>query len=304
MSTFEFIELYISYFTTEKGISRVHLTNFICDLYKHLEQSNHYSITKSKLKAIIKNTFGFELEIEILSPIITPYKQWYKLSTTNFEKYFIAKKLSTADNSEIYKKEILDYLMDSFDDIEILDFLQTADKSKLWNWFINPEIDRLLKTIDFTDDKSIALSFINFFQIEFELSWNRKERTLEIWSSSNSESHFENIFQFINIEFFISDFESYFEIGMQTNETHKRLFININSQKDIYSVLIKTIPSKTVNSWLNNEQETIFEIKLSDFITSSNNYQLLEDVGLVKYIKQILQNVKYARTANSSLAKW
>ncbi|MBK7700503.1 MAG: hypothetical protein IPJ39_18150 [Saprospiraceae bacterium] len=194
--------------------------------------------------------------------------------------------------------------MDSFDDIEILDFLQTADKSKLWNWFINPEIDRLLKTIDFTDDKSIALSFINFFQIEFELSWNRKERTLEIWSSSNSESHFENIFQFINIEFFISDFESYFEIGMQTNETHKRLFININSQKDIYSVLIKTIPSKTVNSWLNNEQETIFEIKLSDFITSSNNYQLLEDVGLVKYIKQILQNVKYARTANSSLAKW
>ncbi|MBK6498043.1 MAG: hypothetical protein IPG00_07685 [Saprospiraceae bacterium] len=91
---------------------------------------------------------------------------------------------------------------------------------------------------------------------------------------------------------------------MQTNETHKRLFININSQKDIYSVLIKTIPSKTVNSWLNNEQETIFEIKLSDFITSSNNYQLLEDVGLVKYIKQILQNVKYARTANSSLAKW
>ncbi len=304
LSTFEFIELYISYFTTEKGISRVHLTNFICDLYKHLEQSNHYSITKSKLKAIIKNTFGFELEIEILSPIITPYKQWYKLSTTNFEKYFIAKKLSTADNSEIYKKEILDYLMDSFDDIEILDFLQTADKSKLWNWFINPEIDRLLKTIDFTDDKSIALSFINFFQIEFELSWNRKERTLEIWSSSNSESHFENIFQFINIEFFISDFESYFEIGMQTNETHKRLFININSQKDIYSVLIKTIPSKTVNSWLNNEQETIFEIKLSDFITSSNNYQLLEDVGLVKYIKQILQNVKYARTANSSLAKW
>lgn len=298
LSAFEFIELYISYFTTEKEISRVHLTNFVCELYKHLEWSNHFSITKPKLKVIIKNTFGFDLKIEILKPIIIPYNQWYRLSSTNFKKYFVAKKLSTTDNSEIYKEEVLDYLLDNFDDIEILDFLQIADKSKLWNWFIDSEIDRLLKPIDFTDDKSIVLSFINFFQPEFDLCWNKKEKTLKIWSGSNSESHFENIFQFIGIEFFISDFETYFEIGMHTDETLNKLFININSQKKIYSVVTKTIPLKTVNSWIANEQETIFEIKLSDFITLSNNYQLLEDVGIVKYIKHTLQNIKYARTAN------
>ncbi|WP_300674694.1 hypothetical protein [Soonwooa sp.] len=303
LSTFEFIELYISYLTTQKDISKVILTNFIYELYKHLEQSNHYSITKSKLKVIIKETFGFDLEIEILSPIIIPYNQWYKLSSSKFEKYFIAKKLSTIDSSEVYKADVLSYLWNSFEDIEIIDFLQIADKSKLWDWFINLEIDRLMKTIDFTDDKSTTLSFINFFQPKFDLSWSKEKKTLETWGSSNSEFHFENIFQFIGIEFFISDFESYFEIKVHKEETLKRLFININSQKNIYTAVIKTIPPRTGNSWITNEKATIFEVKLSDFIASSNNYQLLEDVGLVKYIKHLLQNVKNARTANIVLVK-
>ncbi len=73
LSTFEFIDLYISEFTNDKSISSKHLINFFFEVNKHLEQSNHYSITKSNLNAIAKDTFGFELKIELLSPIIGSY---------------------------------------------------------------------------------------------------------------------------------------------------------------------------------------------------------------------------------------
>lgn len=299
LSTFEFIDLYISEFTNDKSISSKHLINFFFEVNKHLEQSNHYSITKSNLNAIAKDTFGFDLKIELLSPIIVSYHHWYKLSSIYFEWYFVAKKLSNTQNQELYKEELQDYLLNNYYNIEIFDFIESANESKLWEWFINPELDRLLKAIDFTDDKSIILSFINFFQIEFDLSWNKKAKILEINGGSNSEYHYENIFQWMNIEFYISDFENYFEVGIHANETFERLCMDINMQKDIYNVVTKTIPAKIVNSFITNEEETIFEIKLLDFITSLHNYNLMEKVGLVKYIKQIVKKIINVQLANN-----
>src|SRR5690606_23494264 len=192
VDTYHLIDLYFEKHAKEIDVRSESMAGFYYQVLNKLEQSNYYSITKSKLNLLIKNLTLAKLDIEDLSPIIVPYKSWYKFSANVLEKYFLARYIYAITDDNQFKEQIIDVSDEPYDN-QILEFLQSIDKKKLWDFYIIPELKRLIEYIDFTNEKTVALSFINFFAIEFDLTWNQKEKTFDTFGSSFREAHF-NLF--------------------------------------------------------------------------------------------------------------
>lgn len=295
LNLYNFIDSYFMHYSNQIGIDLNILSNFYFNVYSELEQPNHYSITGKKLRSLLKNSNLNELTIEKLSPIIVPYKSWYTFSIKILEKYFLAKHIHSLIDGSDFKEVIIEHLVDDFEDNQILEFLQSINKVQLWESYIFPELDRLIENIDFKDEKSTVLSFIDFFKIEFELTCNKNNKTFETFSGSNCESQFENILSFCNIEFFTSDFEVYFNEEYHTDDTILKLGINTKVVKKLYQTVVKTIDQKESRSLATDESVTIFEIILFDFLQNDENYQIIKRVGMVNYVLQIIDKIKYVR---------
>lgn len=294
MDTYHLIDVYFENHSKEIGVRSELLASFYYQVFNELEQSDSYSITKSKLKNLLitKSTLT-KLTIDDLSPIIVPYKSWYKFSTNVLGKYFLARHIYAITDDYLFKEQIIDAhaLFDPYDN-QILEFLESIDKERLWNFYIIPEFSRLIEYINFTNEKTIALSFINFFAIEFDLCWNQKEKTFDTFSSSCGESHFENILSFCNIEFYTSDFEIYFEAEYQGESTVNRLNINTKVVKKLNQKVLKTVQQKNGRYFGTHEPVTLFEVKLFDFLQSENNYQIAHEIGMITYIGQVIEKIK------------
>lgn len=124
-----------------------------------------------------------------------------------------------------------------------------------------------------------------------------------------SNSYYEHILLFCNKKFYVSDFETYFEKDFQDSETILRLSLNVTIVNELYKRVISTISKRKVRSIMDEKPITIFEIRLSDFLKSDENYKTLKDIGMVKYafdlvqtIKEIIENKK-VRTANNVYKK-
>lgn len=302
IDNYHLIDIYFEHYSERIGAQSELLASFYYLVFNELEQSNSYSITKSKLNLLITKSTLIKLTIDDLSPIIVPYKSWYKFSANVLGRYFLARHIYAITDDYLFKEQIIyaHALFDPYDN-QILEFLQSIDKKRLWNFYIITELNRLINQIDFTSEKTMALSFINFFTIEFDLCWNEKEKTFDTFSSSCGESHFENILSFCNIEFYTSDFEIYFEEEYQDADTIKRLNINTKIVKKLNQIVLKTIQSKKGRYIGTDEPVTFYEIKLFDFLKSEKNYQIACEVEMICYITQVIEKIKACTIVNNSL---
>lgn len=296
------IEVYFEHYSERIGVRSELLASFYYQIFNELEQLESYSITKSKLNLLITKSTLTKLTIDDLSPIIVPYKSWYKFSANALEKYFLVRNIYVITDDIQFKEQIIDaHALFAPYDNQILEFLQSIDKERLWDCYIVPELRKLIDQIDFTNDKTMVLSFINFFAIEFELDWNKKEKTFDSLGSSFRESHFENILSFCNIEFYISDFETYFEEEYQGDDTIKRLNINTKIVKKLNQTVLKNVQSKKGRYFGTDEPVTFYEIKLFDFLKPEENYQIAHEVGMICYITQVIEKIKTYTIVNGSL---
>jgi len=289
--TYHLIDLYFENHSQKIQADVQDLTNLYYQITNELEQSNQYSITGPKLSLLVRNSNLAVLAIESLAPIIIPYKNWYKFSASVFETYFLAKHIFAVTDNNQFKEEIINVNIDP-DDNHFFEFLQLIDRKRLWDFYIIPELNRLIGEIDFTDQKSMALSFVDFFKIEFELDWDQKERSFDTWGSSCSEAHFEGIFPLCSVGFYPSDFEIYFEEAYQTEDAIKRLNINTKVVKALVQAVRKTISTQDYYpDWL-DEPAKVYEIKLADFLQSENNYQIACEIGMITYIARVIGKIK------------
>jgi DNA polymerase III delta prime subunit len=291
IDTYRLIDLYFEHYSKQINVESQLLVNFYYQVLQELEQSNCYCTTKSKLNSILKNCTLTELGIEKLSPIIVPQKNWFKFGSSIFKNYILTRYIYAITDDSHFKERIIDISIDEPCDNDVLSFLQTLDKKRLFEQYIIPELNRLVEHIDFTNERTKALSFIKFFDIDFDLDWNKKEKTFDTSSSSCSESHFENILSFSNIEFYTSDFETYFEEEYQGESTVSRLNINTKIVKKLKQAVLETIEPKNRQSFITGEPVSLFEIKLSSFLQKEKNYQIAREIGIIDYIDQIIEKI-------------
>lgn len=291
LDTYRLIDLFFENHSRKIKADARELANLYYQITDELEQANQYSITAPKLNLLVQNSNLAELTIERLAPIIIPYKSWYKFSASVFETFFLAKHLSTVTDNNQFKEEIVNVYIDPDDD-QFFEFLQSIDRKRLWDFYIIPELNRLIGQIDFTDQKSMALSFTDFFKIGFELNWDQKERSFDTWSSSCSEAHFEGIFPICGVKFYLGDFETYFEEEYQTEDAIKRLNINPKVVKALVQTVRKTISTQDYHpDWLDDPAK-VYEIKLADFLQPEKNYQIACEIGMITYIMEVIGKIK------------
>lgn len=291
LDTYHLIDLYFQNHSRKIEADARELANLYYQISNELKQANQYSITTPKLSLLVQNSNLAGLTIERLVPIIIPYKNWYKFSASVFQTYFLTKHLSTVIDNNQFKEQVRNVPTHP-DDNEFLEFLQSINRKRLWDFYIIPELNRLIGQIDFTDQKSMALSFINFFEIEFELTWDKQTRSFDTWGSSCSEAHFEGIFPLCSIEFYLSDFETYFEEVYQNKDAIKRLYINTKIVKALVQAVRKTISIQEYHPrWLDEPAE-VYEIKLAEFLQPEANYKIACEIGVVTYVAQVIGKIK------------
>ena len=290
LSTYQIVDEFFNYHCHQ---IRVDPQAFIKTTYRiidELKQSNSYSITKSRIAQILKETELQNVRIEDFSPILIPYKNWYRFSHSDIKTYIITKYINCIETGQ-FSELVTEYLWEP-DDNRILDFLQNANRDKTWAFYIIPELERLLDSINFTNEQTVLLSFSDFFSVEFELLWEKKEKRFDTFSASNSESHYENLLHFCGIYFYVSEFETYFENDYQHGEVITKLSINTKIVGKLYKRVIETVPKKTSRYLLSEDSVTVFEIKLSDFLKSEENLAIARDIGMVSYVSDIVGRIK------------
>ncbi|MFN6945829.1 MAG: restriction endonuclease [Cytophagaceae bacterium] len=306
LDTCQLLDLYIKYYCNKNNIEKDCLIKIGFRIIEELNQTDHYSITKSKINEIIKELKLLNFQIKDLSPVIIPYKNWFRFSHSDIEKYILTKYIDFFEGEQ-FLRSINEFLCVP-NDIKLLEFIQTANENKLWGFYIIPELKRLLKNINLINQQETILSFVDFFNIEFELAWNKKEKVFEVYTSSNVESHYEHILLFCKKEFNIHDFETYFLKDYQNEDTILRLGINTKVVNKLVKQVICTVSKKTANYCMSEEQVAVFEIKLLDFLKLDENFKIAKEVGMVSYvndlifsIRNIIENKKVQTATNSQL---
>ncbi|MBB6610777.1 hypothetical protein H7F15_06985 [Pontibacter sp. Tf4] len=290
LDTYQLIETFFNYHCVRINVQAELFVKAAYKIIEGLEQSNHYSATKSRVVKAFKEAGTQKIRIEDLKPILIPYNTWYRFGHSDIITYIIAKYIDCFggdESSELVTKSLyIPY------DHRILQFLQSANATKFWEFYIIPELEKLIGSINFTDQQTILLSFIDFFSIKFELAWKKKEKSFEFSSGSNSESHYENILHFCGIEFYISDFENYFVEDYQHGDNITKLSVNTNVLRRLYERVINTVPRRTSRYTSNGDPVTVFNIILYDFLKAEENYIIAEDIGMVSYVQGTIQAIR------------
>ncbi|WP_416864669.1 MAG: hypothetical protein ACMVP2_19175 [Imperialibacter sp.] len=290
LDTYLLLEKFFTYHCYRIGVQPELFIKAARTIIEGLEQSDNYSTTKSSVIQAFKEIGVKKIRIEDFNPILIPYKDWYRFGHSEIKTYIIVKYIDSFEGDE-FSRLITESLWEP-DDHGILQFLQSANTSKLWELYITPQLERLLDSLIFTDRQATVLSFVDFFSVKFELEWNKKENKFESFSSSNSEFHLENLLHFCGIGFYISDFEIYFEEDYQHSDAITRLSINTQVLSKLCKRVVDTVPKKTSRHLRNEDSSTVFEIRLSDFLQSEENYTIANDIGMVSYIQDTIRKIK------------
>lgn len=288
-NSYNLINSYFAAFSKKLNIDISSLNNLFNDIRISLCQSDEYSLTKSKLNTILNSHNLCALQISELSPIIVPYKNWFKFSNDCFQLYFQAQYIAKLNDSSFFTK--LGEALQEPAELRFLQYLEIMDKDRLWNTFIIPEFKRFLRSVDFTNEKTKILSFINFFHINFDLEWIPEENSFEVFSDSCSEYHYEQLFAFCNIDFSPMDLEYYF-IGKKPYDcTPERIAINRKMMPILTAAVCKTVRPHATPYLFSHLPTTVYQIQLAQFINSNEHFSLFQNIGMNGYIDAKIKKI-------------
>ena len=290
LDTYQLIDKFFNYHCKRIKVQPESLIIVAYKIIEELEQSDRYCITGTRIVHTLKVNGLTKTTIEDLKPILISNGNWYRFSHSDITTYIVAKYVDSFEGNP-FSKLVTESLWEH-DNHRVLQFLRSANNTKIWISYLIPELERLLKNINFTNKQTVLLSFIDFFDIEFELVWEKKDKKFETFSGYNSESHYENLLYFCDIEFYVSDFETYYEEDYQHGDTITRLSINTKITRKLYKRVTVTAPQRTRRYLASEDTVTVFEIKLSDFFKTEENYTIANDIGMVSYVHDIIRTIK------------
>ena len=273
LDTYQLIDKFFTYHCSQISVQPRAFIEMLYKIIDGLEQSNDDTVTRSSVLKILQKTELQNISIEDLSPILIPDKNWYRFSHADIQTYIITKYVNglEADRSS----ELVTAYLGEYDDYRILQFLQSANSIKIWKSYLVPELQRLLNSINFANQQTVLLSFIDFFDVEFALAWEQKR--LNAFLSSYSEAHYEYLLHFCGIEFYIGDLGIYFEDAIT------KLSKSTKMAKELY----EHIPKKNINK----DAVMNFEVSLLDFLKSDEYYTVVQQTGMASYVNGIVESI-------------
>lgn len=173
LDTYQLIEKFFNYHCDRISVQPEACIKAAYKIIGGLEQSAHYSTTKSRVVQAFKETGLQNIIIEDFKPILIPYKNWYRFGHSDIKTYIIVKYVDCFEGDQ-FSKLVSESLWEH-DNHRILQFLQSANNTKIWTFYLIPELERLFGCINFTNQQTVLISFIDFFNIEFELVWEKKK---------------------------------------------------------------------------------------------------------------------------------
>ena len=242
-----------------------------------------FSITQTRLRKIFKENKIVLSSLNTLSPIIIPNKNWFDFSCYDFKLYFITEYLNSIQSIK-FKDKIKEYSSKLNHGADLLNYLEYSNKKSFFSLILIPELERFINIIDKSSEKSIFLSILHFFNIEFNLVWNKKDKKFYSDYNSNSEFFFETITEYLELDFSTMDMDIYFTKNWQTKTDIQKYFINTKIYTRLYKKIISLIPLTKEKDIFNKENETYFKINLYEFVSDNENYFILKNIGMEKYI--------------------
>lgn len=251
-----------------------------------------YSITKTQLDGLLKK-YNLPRESSIFYPVLVPDKHWFKFSSYDMKVYFILEYLNAIIDDDQFKEEVIDY-SDVINGSNILEILTFVCEKRVRDVIVIPELNRFLSEIDTTSDKAVVLCLLKFFNAEVELEWDKRNKSFINYCSSNSESFFEIIFSYLEIDFELSFLDIFFCKEYFSKENISSFFIITKNYSDLYKRIIHTVDRKNRVSIVTEEKITCFDINLFDFASNEENYVLLKEIGLEKYVLSQFEAIRRA----------
>lgn len=176
----------------------------------------------------------------------------------------------------------------SEDQFLIWDILQKHDE-RFTTIFAIPTLKQFLDSIEKTTIKETTLAFIKFFKITIDLEWNKTEKTFQYDGGSHLAFPTQILLTYFDINFSL---DIYFDKGYFFKENIESYYINPSAYEPLYNRILKSSTLQKRYDRITETQGMIFEINLHQFISNDENYHLLENIGMVKYILEIVRKVK------------
>ncbi|MDD6209476.1 MAG: hypothetical protein PUB21_02610 [Bacteroidales bacterium] len=241
-----------------------------------------YSITKTQIDGLL-DKYNLSKESSILYPILTPDKHWFKFSSYDMKVYFILEYLNTIIDDDQFKEKVIDYSF-LINGTNLLNALTFVCNKRVRDVIVIPELNRFLSSIDTTSDKTVVLCLLKFFNVEVELEWDKRNKSFENYSFSNTEGFFEIVFSYLEIDFDITNWDIFFCKKYFSKENIDTYFIRTKSYTNLYKKIIHTVESKNRVSIVTEERMICFDINLFEFASDEENYILLKEIGLEQYV--------------------
>jgi hypothetical protein len=180
-------------------------------------------------------------------------------------------------------------------DLELLRYLSYKCKDRLNEDLIVPELQRLLSNIDSKSPKTIVSSLLDFFKIDYEVEWIKKEKRLEEMGLKDAEFFIELLIQHIGIDFSTFDFSVYLLndcYGIENNI--QKYFMNKKAYNNLYKYIVTKVPKRNGFTRLTKESTIYFDIKLYELVKDDQFYLILQEVGMENYILTLYERIKQA----------
>lgn len=290
---FTIVDSFFTYYSKIKGLDLIIFKNIFFELAEN-SFDNDFSITKTQIdKLFIKYNIS-HYEIDVLYPIIVTDSKWYKFSSYDFQVYFITEHFSNLKSNKEFKEKVIDYTFEMFD-LELLRYLSYKCKDRLNEALIVPELQRLLSNIDSKSPKTIVSSLLDFFKIDYEVEWIKKEKRLEEMGLKDAEFFIELLIQHIGIDFSTFDFSVYLLndcYGIEHNI--QKYFMNKKAYNNLYKYIVTKVPKRNGFTRLTKESTIYFDIKLYELVKDDEFYLILQEVGMENYVLNLYERIKQA----------
>lgn len=287
-NNYSIIDSYFDYYCISKKLNSEILKEFFFQLAND-SFSYHSSITEKKIIQLLAEHKIVEISTKSLNPIIISDKHWFTFSSYEFKLYFIIEYLKKIIDDKNFKEKVIDTSCEIYE-LKLLQMLSNACPQRL-NFIFYSELNRFIDSLDLTSKKTITISIIKFFNLEFDLEWNKKSKKFEESSSSNSETFIEMVLQFFNINFHITSLDIFFLKDYYTKDNILNYKINKKAYNELYHKVINTETKREGISILNNRNATYFDIKLFNFAIEEDNYVVLKKIGMEDYLLEIYENI-------------
>jgi hypothetical protein len=298
-SVSELLEFFLKDKCTSLNIEYTKLLKLYFSLYSQFTETH---ASAKVLESTIRNSELPNLTLQNISPLIIPEKDWFKFGNKNLEIFILANDIDQ-EKSDIQYVERTIEASNLHDGITVMKFLDEINSQRYFSTYIYPQLEDLIKNINFENEKTIFFSYLDFFQLELEMTINNIGDKFSDGFGYGSNFWFENIFQYLGINSYFDDIVIYFIEEYHNEENLERLLIKKKYTDDLVNALLNSGYPRNESSYTHLSEPKISIIfKPLDFFQDRQNYKLAQQTGMISYFSNLIRQIQVLSKPNLPLA--